>query len=77
MRERPDGEGKASGTTPSKALLANLPVPVGEPDDYWEKNLEQNDKLGSSRRLRNVFIILTRDVAGRACWRSTSSRTRW
>jgi hypothetical protein len=29
----------------TKALLANLPVPGGEPDDYWEKNLEQNEKL--------------------------------
>lgn len=46
---------------PTKALLANLPVPSGEPDDYWEKNLEQNDKLKIIASLRNVFLILSRD----------------
>jgi putative DNA primase/helicase len=46
---------------PTKALLANLPPPSGEGDDYWEKNLEQNDKLRIIASLRNVFLILTRD----------------
>jgi putative DNA primase/helicase len=44
-----------------KALLANLPPPEGEADDYWEKNLEQNDKLRIVASLRNIFLILTRD----------------
>jgi putative DNA primase/helicase len=44
-----------------KALLANLPAPDGEPDDYWEKNLEQNEKLKIVASLRNAFLILTRD----------------
>ena len=45
----------------AKALLANLPPPSGEADDYWEKNLEQNDKLRIIASLRNIFLILTRD----------------
>jgi putative DNA primase/helicase len=44
-----------------KALLSNLPPPEGEADDYWEKNLEQNEKLKIVACLRNVFLILTRD----------------
>jgi putative DNA primase/helicase len=44
-----------------KALLANLPPPEGEADDYWEKNLEQNEKQRIVASLRNVFLILTRD----------------
>jgi putative DNA primase/helicase len=43
------------------ALLANLTPPEGEPDDYWEKNLEHNDKARIVSSLRNVFLILTRD----------------
>src|SRR3954467_10221186 len=45
----------------SKALLANLPAPSGEADDYWEKNLELNEKLKVISSLRNVFTILSRD----------------
>jgi hypothetical protein len=59
------------------AILANLPSPDGEPDDYWEKNLELSDKQKIVASLRNVFMILMRDRAGRACWPSTSSPTRW
>jgi putative DNA primase/helicase len=46
---------------PTRALLANLPPPTGEAQDYWEKNLEQNDKLRILASLRNIFLILTRD----------------
>jgi putative DNA primase/helicase len=46
---------------PTKALLATLSAPSGEADDYWEKNLEQNDKLRIIASLRNIFLILTRD----------------
>jgi putative DNA primase/helicase len=46
---------------PTKALLANLPTPEGEADDYWEKNLEQNERQRIIASLRNVFLILTRD----------------
>lgn len=46
---------------PTAALLANLPTPTGEASDYWEKNLEQNDKLRIVASLRNVFLILTSD----------------
>lgn len=45
----------------TKALLATLPAPTGEPDDYWEKNLETNEKLKVIASLRNLFLILTRD----------------
>jgi putative DNA primase/helicase len=54
---------KSERYDPVKALLANQPPPVGEPDDYWEKNLERNDKNRIVSSLRNVFIVLTRDVA--------------
>jgi putative DNA primase/helicase len=43
------------------AILANLPSPDGEPDDYWEKNLEYNDRQKIVSSLRNLFIVLTRD----------------
>jgi hypothetical protein len=46
---------------PTKALLANLPIPEGEADDYWEKNLEHNERQRIIASLRNVFLILTRD----------------
>jgi predicted P-loop ATPase len=44
-----------------KALLETLPPPSGEADDYWEKNLEQNDKLRIIASLRNIFLIVTCD----------------
>jgi putative DNA primase/helicase len=52
---------KGEKYNPTKALLATLPKVEGEPDDYWEKNLEQNEKLKIVSCLRNIFIILTRD----------------
>jgi putative DNA primase/helicase len=52
---------KGEKYSPTKALLATLPPPSGEADDYWEKNLEQNDKLRVVASLRNIFLILTRD----------------
>lgn len=45
----------------AKALLATLPPATGEPDDYWEKNLQWSDKGTLLAVLRNVFLILTRD----------------
>ena len=45
----------------AKAVLGNLPPPSGEADDYWEKNLELNEKLRILATLRNAFLILTRD----------------
>ncbi len=45
----------------ARAILENLPPPEGEPGDYWEKNLELNDKLRIISSLRNVFMILMRD----------------
>jgi len=45
----------------AKAMLATLPPPTGEPDDYWEKNLEHSDKHKVLATLRNAFLILTRD----------------
>jgi hypothetical protein len=60
---------------PTKALIETLPVPTGEPDDYWEKNLEQNDKLKIIASLRNAFPHPhARRSLGRACSGSTSSR---
>jgi putative DNA primase/helicase len=47
---------------PAKAVLANLPPPEGEADDYWEKNLELNEKLRVVSCLRNSFMILSRDI---------------
>jgi len=45
----------------SKALLATLPPPTGEPDDYWEKNLQWSDKHQLLAVLRNGFLVLSRD----------------
>lgn len=45
----------------AKAVLATLPPPEGEKTDYWEQNLELNDKLRILGTLRNAFLILTRD----------------
>ena len=45
----------------AKAVLANLPAPSGEADDYWERNLELNEKQRILSTLRNAFLILTRD----------------
>jgi len=45
----------------AKAVLATLPPPTGEPDDYWEKNLELDEKLRVLATLTNAFLILTRD----------------
>ncbi len=44
-----------------KALLAIVPPPTGEPDDYWEKNLQFDDKNRLLATLRNAFLILMRD----------------
>lgn len=44
-----------------RALLATLPAPTGEPDDYWEKNLQFDDKNRLLATLRNAFLILMRD----------------
>lgn len=44
-----------------QAVLATLPPPTGEPDDYWEKNLELTDKLKVVASLRNIYLILSRD----------------
>ena len=45
----------------AKALLATLPPPTGEPDDYWEKNLQWSEKHTLLAVLRNAFLILMRD----------------
>lgn len=45
----------------ARAVLATLPPPTGEPDDYWEKNLQFTDKGQLLATLRNAFLILTRD----------------
>lgn len=52
---------KTEKYNPAKALIESLPPPSGEADDYWEKNLETNDKLKIISSLRNMFLILTRD----------------
>ena len=45
----------------ARAMLATLPPPTGEPDDYWEKNLQYSDKHQILATLRNTFLILMRD----------------
>jgi putative DNA primase/helicase len=45
----------------AEAVMKTLPPPTGEPDDYWEKNLELTDKLKIVSSLRNAYLILSRD----------------
>ena len=45
----------------AKALLATLPPPTGEPDDYWEKNLQFTQSGALLSTLANVTMILRRD----------------
>lgn len=45
----------------AKALLATLPPATGEPDDYWEKNLQFTDRGQLLATLRNAFLVLMRD----------------
>jgi putative DNA primase/helicase len=44
------------------AIIENLPPPpVGEADDYWEKNLEYNDKNRIVVSLRNIVLVISRN----------------
>lgn len=45
----------------AQAFLRNLKPPEGEPDTYWEKTLELNDKQRIMPTLRNAVEILTMD----------------
>ena len=47
----------------AQAFLRNLKPPEGEPDTYWEQNLELNDKQRIMPTLRNAVLMLTMDAA--------------
>lgn len=57
-----EAEKKSKRYDPVQALLRNLPPPEGEPDTWWEQNLELNDKLRAMPTLRNAVLILTMDT---------------
>jgi predicted P-loop ATPase len=67
MRGRPERHGAREVQPDQSAARQSAAALDGEGDDYWEKNLEQNDKLRIIASLRNVFLILTRDERWSAC----------